>query len=232
MTNESLTSGIIIIGNEILSGRTDDKNINFLAKELFSLGIKLREVRVVADIKEDIIFAVKEMHNKYDYIFTTGGIGPTHDDITVATISSIFDIPIEKNKGTLDTPYDCKKIFTNPNNIIGFQIKNIFVMAGIPRIMNEGFLSIKPSLKQGKKFHSKEITFYRKESSISSILEKVQDMFHNVEIGSYPFTEAKKIGVNIVLTSTNKEAIEQAHESLNTHLSISDNRQIDSEQNS
>lgn len=221
MNPESLTSALIIIGNEILSGRTDDKNINFLAKELFALGIRLKEVRIVADTKEDIISAIKETHEKYDYIFTTGGIGPTHDDITAGAVASAFDVPIEYNKGTLDTPKGSFKIFKHKINIIGFRINNVFVLAGVPEIMQQGFTDIKPSLKRGNKIYSKEITLYIKESSVSDILANTQNAFKDVEIGSYPFTEDNKAGVNIVFLSNSEIKIEEALKMLQNDLSNS-----------
>lgn len=212
------TASILIIGNEILSGRTQDINLNWLAKELNNCGVRLREVRVVADIPEAIISAVNALRAQYDYVFTTGGIGPTHDDITSECIARAFGVPYERNKEaeTLLTRYygadklnearlkmsDMPRGVTligNPVSVApGFIIGNVYVMAGVPRIMQAMFDSIRHTLKGGKKVDSVTVSTYLTEGTIAAQLTAIQNAFPNVEIGSYPFVRDGKLGTSLV----------------------------------
>lgn len=225
------TAAIIIIGNEILSGRTVDKNINFIAKQLDELGISLREVRIIADIKNDIIDTVNSMRRKYTYVFTSGGIGPTHDDITSASVAEAFEANLichpdayrmledyYKSKDT-EMNESRKKMSYIPegasliNNKIsaapGFVFKNVYVMAGIPEIMQCMFEFIKPMLIGGKIMVSEEITFFLPEGDLAHILENEEEIHAGaVTIGSYPFFGVNgKNGTHVVIRSTDQELI-------------------------
>lgn len=212
------TASIVIIGNEILSGRTQDSNLNWLAKELNECGIRLREARVVADIPEAIIEAVNTLRARYDYVFTTGGIGPTHDDITSECIAKAFGLPYERNReaeALLTRYYSADKLnearlkmsdmphgatlIPNPVSIApGFIIGNVYVMAGVPNIMRAMFDGIRSSLKGGKKVDSVTVSTYLTEGTIAAQLTAIQNKFPEVEIGSYPFMRDGKLGTSLV----------------------------------
>ncbi len=228
------TACIIIIGNEILSGRTLDTNKNYLCKELTAIGIDVLEARVVKDDEKQIISSVNELRKKYNYVFTTGGIGPTHDDITSNSIAKAFKVKLIKNKKALNI----LKKFYNLNNLnqarqkmaylpkgsellynpitkaAGFRIKNVYVMAGIPEIMKAMFLNIVKKLKRGLPEVSKTLLFNLPESSIAEHLSNIQNNYKEVEIGSYPFMSGKKRGVNIVLRSQNKKLIKKVEKEI------------------
>ncbi len=223
---KSINASFLIIGDEILSGRTRDENLNFLAIELGNLGIDLQEVRVVNDKEDDIIFAVRQLSEKYNYVFTSGGIGPTHDDITSQSIAKAFNDIYEKNKQAEDIlikHYGAKNIndaklkmaymprsanlLDNPvSSAPGFFIKNVFVMAGVPNIFKAMFFCAKKELKTSHKTKAKEVVISLNESSIAKDLEIVQNKYNNISIGSYPF----KGGTAIVLRSKDKKLIEKA----------------------
>ena len=237
MTNNSPTASLLIIGNEILSGRTQDKNLNYIAKGLGEIGIRFMEVRVVPDIHQTIIDTVNDLRAKFDYVFTTGGIGPTHDDITTESISKAFEVEPKINevsfqklkeyyKGELNEGRKKMAILpdgaTPINNPIsaapGFYIENVYVMAGIPNVMQAMFDEVKGTLKHGSVLISKEIKTFTTESKISTPLGKLQDEYDNVEIGSYPFIEGSKIGVSLVLRSDDENALNECIEKLKDFL--------------
>jgi len=239
--NSPLAS-LIIIGNEVLSGKTEDKNIQFLALGLSDLGIILKEVRIVPDIKSDIIIAVNELRKKYDYVFTTGGIGPTHDDITSESIAEAFNVKYvlndEANKileeyynGT-DREYNNsrKKMAFMPENASlihnketfapGFIVENVYVMAGIPYVMHAMFDAIKDSLRRGNTIHSKSIDVYLPESSFAEEFAKLQNEYPEIEMGSYPFRRREKWGATLSMRSSNLEQLDLAFEKLHEMLSM------------
>ena len=219
----NLTAGIIIIGDEILSGRTKDTNINFIAKELIKKGIKLIEVRIIPDKFEVIKKTVINFHNKFTYVFTTGGIGPTHDDITSKSIAKAFKKKyiIDKRalnilnsfypKGQLNEgrkkmakiPEGSDLILNPMTGAPGFKIHNVYVLPGIPIIMKKMFKVIIKNLKKGEPKKISTIKTNLFESIMSSKLTKIQNKFKDCDIGSYPFFNfSKKIGgVNIVVSS-------------------------------
>ena len=223
------TACIIIIGNEILSGRTIDTNKNYLCKELTLKGIDVVEARVIKDDIKKIVSVITKVRKKYDYVFTTGGIGPTHDDVTSISIAKAFKVNLIKNKKALNI----LKKFYNSNNMplnksrekmamipkgadllynpitkaAGFKIKNVYVMAGVPEIMKAMFKKIITKLKSGTPIISKTILINTAESNIADNLSIIQNKFKKVEIGSYPFMNNKKRAVNIVLRSKNKKQI-------------------------
>jgi molybdenum cofactor synthesis domain-containing protein len=226
-----VTAGFVIIGDEVLSGRTVDKNLNFLAKELTAMGINLKEVRVVSDDEEEIILAVNELRKKFNYVFTSGGIGPTHDDITAAAIAKAFNDKLVKNQEAekiLVNHYGAEninsarlkmafvpsssKLLDNPvSSAPGFIIENVIIMAGVPKIMQAMFFAASKNLIGGDKIISKEIIAPFTESILAEDLSKLQKEFPNVAIGSYPFSG----GTSLVFRSVDKEALEKSVEKMN-----------------
>lgn len=238
MENPQPTAAFIIIGDEILSGRTVDKNMNFIALELTRIGIPLKEVRVVADIEEEIISTINALRKKYTYLFTSGGIGPTHDDITAESVAKAFDVPLECNKEALRRLEEYyinkndgqkindarRKMAFMPTNVTlidnsvsaapGFIKENVHVMAGIPNIFQSMLLSVTPNLSGGKVTHAHEQTYYIGEGDIAHILKKEQkEHVGLMTIGSYPFVEPNgRIGTNVVIRSTDQALIKQVNE--------------------
>jgi molybdenum cofactor synthesis domain-containing protein len=235
----TITAAIIVIGNEILSGRTQDLNIQFLAKELAYIGIRLMEVRIIPDIHEHIIQTINTVRPLFTYIFTTGGIGPTHDDITSNAIAAAFNVPLSRRADAVQRLKNYYKdselnearlkmaevpegaiLIDNPiSSAPGYYIGNVYVMAGIPNIMQAMFQALKPTLVGGSITHSKELTAYVSESSIAAELTAIQNQFPEVEMGSYPFRKADTYGTNIVLRSTNTTELAKAYNALETLLS-------------
>ncbi|NHN88199.1 competence/damage-inducible protein A [Acetobacter conturbans] len=228
----SPTSALIVIGNEILSGRTQDANIRFLALGLGEIGAPLKEVRIIPDIRETIIGTINEMKARYDQVFTTGGIGPTHDDITASCVAEAFGVPLElheESAALLKTHYGTDQFtsarqrmammprgampITNAVSIApGFSIGNVHVMAGVPSIMQAMFQSVRPNLKQGTPVTSRTwhaLGLY--ESAIAAALEAVQDRYPDLDLGSYPFRrEDGRRGVALVAKGTNVEHLDGA----------------------
>tara|TARA_B100001093_G_scaffold466979_1_gene485821 strand:+ start:1291 stop:2049 length:759 start_codon:yes stop_codon:yes gene_type:complete len=220
---KKVNAAILIIGNEILSGRTQDKNILFLANWLNSkCGISVNEVRIIPDIEKIIIRNILYLSKKFRYVFTTGGIGPTHDDITAQSISKAFKLKYEFHKeayAILEKYYGKKnfndgrkkmakmpksaKLIYNPSSAApGFITKNVLSLPGVPSIMNSMIENCKIYLTKGAQIYSKTINLYTVESNISKRLGEIQKKYKkNVEIGSYPFFRLGKIGVAIVTRS-------------------------------
>mgnify|MGYP001460381200 FL=1 len=225
----SFTAGIIVIGDEILSGRTQDSNSNFIAKNLLKEGIKLEEVVVIKDDKKTIIDRVINYSQKYSYVFTTGGIGPTHDDITSESISEAFNLEYEVNKeafNILDNYYpkgefnesrqrmammpNGSELILNPMTAApGFNIKNVYVLPGVPEIMQIMFLELIKKLKKGKPKLVITINTNLYESKIAFFLKDIQNKYKDSSIGSYPYFNlaAKTGGVNIVVSSWNMTSV-------------------------
>jgi len=236
MQSETLNSAIIIIGNEILSGKTQDLNIQFIAKELGSIGIRLQEVRVIPDIEEAIISAVNELRKKYTYVFTTGGIGPTHDDITAQTMAKAFDDEyilhkeakeimeefLLKNNCPLTQghirmahmPSRSESLLNRETGAPGFKIDNVFVMAGVPSIMQAMFGEVKKYLKHGKPIISKSVDAEISENAIAEQFSDLQDKYPSIEMGSYPFKRDDIWGTSLVLRGDNPELIDKAMKEL------------------
>ena len=221
---KKVNAAILVIGNEILSGRTQDLNVSFISKWLNDKnGITVNEVRVIPDIEKIIIKTANELRKKFNYVFTTGGIGPTHDDITAKSISKAFKVKYEYHDeayGILEKYYGKKKfndgrkkmakmpknakLIYNPSSAApGFITKNIFSLPGVPSILNSMIENCKKYLKKGLKVHSKTLNLYTVESNIAKRLGLIQKKYNRfVDIGSYPFFRLGKIGVAIVLRST------------------------------
>ena len=226
--NKKVNAVIIIIGNEILSGRTQDINVSFLAKWLNDLGVRIGEVRIIEDKEESIVKTIKEVKDNFKYVFTTGGIGPTHDDITSKSVAKAFNLscgyhkeaynilekyyePGEFNEGRkkmAKIPDQAVLIYNPSSGAPGFIIENVFCLPGVPSILKSMVEGLKNKIIGGKKILSKTISVNTVESEIAKPLEGVQNKFKNIEIGSYPFFRLGKVGVAIVMRSTEPEQIE------------------------
>ena len=227
--NKKLNAAIIIIGNEILSGRTQDANVAIISKWLNDIGVKLEEVRVIPDIENIIIKTVNEIRKKFKYVFTTGGIGPTHDDITSKSISKAFKVKYcyhpeaykilenyyEKGKFNIGrkkmakVPKNASLIYNPSSAAPGFFIKNVYCLPGVPSILNSMLGGLKNKIVGGNKILSKTLSLRTVESEIATPLEKIQKKFRNLEIGSYPFFKQGKIGVSLVMRSDKLKLIEK-----------------------
>ncbi len=221
-------ASLVIIGDEILSGRTEDKNLSYLAKWLGCLGINLSEVRVVLDDEDDIIEAVNSLRKKYDYVFTTGGIGPTHDDITTECVAKAFgvesridDDALEKMQTFLEgkeltepllkmlrIPEGGELIYSPVTKAPGYKIENVFVMAGIPKIMRGMLEGMYDYLEKGDLIHSRSFDIMVGESFFAQELTQIQDKYSDVSVGSYPFSRDGKYGATIVIRSTQESQLE------------------------
>ena len=231
-SNKRPTACVLIIGNEILSGRTQDVNLNFLATNFTDLGIELVEARVIADVEAAIISAVNECRELYDYVFTTGGIGPTHDDITAECIAKAFGVELEQNPVARDligelcrrngvelnaarlrmanVPVGASLIENSVSAAPGFQMGNVFVLAGVPRIMRDMFDGCRTRLVGGDVVQSRTVTAYLPEGIVAEPLRVLQGQCPNVEIGSYPFYQDGRFGTNLVLRSTDEALLSRA----------------------
>ena len=222
------TFGIIIIGNEVLSGKTLDTNSNYLCKELYEIGMECKEVTVIQDVEGAIIEKVNLFRDKYDFVFTTGGIGPTHDDITSQSISKAFNDNLVLNKiakkrlekhysdetltsARLKMAYLPSKsiIIDNPVSIApGFSIENVHVFPGVPKIFQVMLKEFIKKVGKQKKFFKKNITTEIPEGIFAEFVGDVQKKYPDIEIGSYPFFHAGKLGVSIVLRSEDQSKID------------------------
>ncbi len=237
-TKEKVNAAIVIIGNEILSGRTQDVNVVTISKWLNDLGVKLEEVRVIPDLENSIIKTVNDMKKRFNYIFTTGGIGPTHDDITSKSIARAFNLKygyhkeaysiLEKYYGKIKFNVGRKKMAMMPINASlilnpssgapGFIVNNVYCLPGVPSILKSMLGGLNNKIKGGKKILSKTISVQTVESEIAKSLEKVQQKFKQVDIGSYPFFRLGKIGVSIVIRSAYKKKIDDCYKEIVSFL--------------
>ena len=226
-----VNAAIIIIGNEILSGRTQDTNTSSIALWLNSLGVKVEEVRIIPDIEESIVTTINKTRKKYNYVFTTGGIGPTHDDITAKSISKAFGLkyeihkeafkilenyykPGEFNEGRQTMawmPSNAKLILNSTSGAPGFIVENVFCLPGVPSILKSMLGGLKNKISGGKPILSLTISLNTVESEIAEPLRNVQNNNKEVEIGSYPFFKAGKLGVAIVIRSIDKSKIDNCN---------------------
>jgi len=226
--NTKVNAAILIIGNEILSGRTQDTNTSTLANWLNSIGVKVNEVRVVPDIEKKIIDTLNILRKENDYVFTTGGIGPTHDDITAQSVAKAFGLkyeihkqafkileayykPGEFNEGRQKMvwmPENAELILNPTSGAPGFNVNNVFCLPGVPSILKSMLGGLKNKIVGGKPILSHTISLRTVESEIASSLTRVQEKNKEVEIGSYPFFHAGKLGVSIVLRSEDQSKID------------------------
>jgi molybdenum cofactor synthesis domain-containing protein len=230
--SDIVTAGILVIGDEILSGRTKDKNIGFIAEYLTNIGIDLKEVRVVADDEADIIAALDALRSRYNYVFTTGGIGPTHDDITADAVAKAFGVGIDyhpevvarfrerfQNPGELNEarlrmariPDGAELIQSATILAPGFKIGNVIVMAGVPSIMQAMMDIVAPKLKSGVRMLSDSVRANAREGDIGGPLREIANAHPDTIIGSYPFLdEGKKPNTNLVVRSRDPEKLNAA----------------------
>ena len=230
------TAGIIIIGDEILSGRTKDTNINWIATELNNIGVRLIEARIISDDSETIIETVKTFTKKFTYVFSCGGIGPTHDDITTESVARAFNQKLVKDPEAmrrLKIHYEGTNIEFNearqkmaiiPTNSIlidnpvsaapGYKIENLFVFAGVPKIMQGMFSTILYDLVGGIKLKSKTVSSNVGEGLIAKDLEQIEKKFKAVKIGSYPYFKPGNFGTSIVLRSEYESLLNQASQAV------------------
>lgn len=229
-----VTACVIIIGNEILSGRTQDANLAYLSKALNAVGIRVMEARVVRDDEAAIVEAVNACRAAWDHVFTTGGIGPTHDDITAGCIARAFGVPVVRHPGAVEllTRYyaaadlnearlkmaevpEGATLIDNPvSSAPGFQIGNVYVLPGVPRILQAMVDGLAARLKGGEPVLSRTISAYTTESGIALALTAVQDRHPATEIGSYPFVRAGRFGVSLVVRATDPVQLDDAAEAV------------------
>ena len=225
-----VTACVLVIGNEILSGRTQDKNINYLAKGLNEIGVRLREVRVVPDIRETIVATVNDCRQAFDYVITTGGIGPTHDDITSECIAEAFGVGMRRDpevvallqsymaSGDLNearlrmaTFPDGAELIQNPVSAApGYRVDNVFVLAGVPQIMRAMFEGCKHLLVGGAPMLSRAVSVMLGEGAIAEGLGELQARYPDVDVGSYPAMRRRRFGVSVVLRGTNADRLDAA----------------------
>ena len=233
---KKVNAAILIIGNEILSGRTQDKNVAFISNWLnLNCGITVLEVRIIPDVEKIIIKNIKDLSKKFDYVFSTGGIGPTHDDITAKSIAKAFKVKYGFHKEAykiLENYYGknkfndgrkkmakmplVSKLIYNPSSAApGFITKNVLSLPGVPSILNSMIENCKKYLIRGSKVHSKTINLFTVESNISKQLGLIQKKYNKfVDIGSYPFFRLGKIGVSVVSRSTSRTKLKNVHKEL------------------
>ena len=225
-----VTAAVLIIGNEILSGRVMDANINYLAKGLGAIGIRMMEARVVRDDPQAIIEAVHALRTAHDYLFTTGGIGPTHDDITAECLAKAFGVPLVRDPRAVERllnyygaeelndarlrmaniPAGSDLIDNSVSHAPGFKYQNVYVLAGVPRIMQAMFDGLKGGLAGGDVVHARTLVIALPESFLAEGLTAIQDSFPDIEIGSYPFVRFEKLQTAIVCRGTDMARIADA----------------------
>ena len=231
---QAVTACVLIIGNEILSGRTQDVNLNHLATTLGAWGVQVKHARVIPDDIDTIVATVNETRTQFDYVFTTGGIGPTHDDITAECIAKAFDVPLIQHPDIAarirqrPAPDDIMAsrllmarvptgatLIDNPTGgPQGFCIGNVYVMAGIPMIMQGMLSTLQGTLRSGPIVRSRSIRAYMGESQIAQALGEIQDRLPEVDIGSYPFFRESRYGTHLVIRGTELNVIEAAAQAI------------------
>jgi molybdenum cofactor synthesis domain-containing protein len=227
MSERIITAAVVIIGNEILSGRTQDTNLRDIATTLAGRGIRVTEARVIPDVEATIISVVNEVRARHDYVFTTGGIGPTHDDITAQSIAKAFGVPliehpeiaarIRLRPGTPEVmaarllmarvPQGSGLIENTTGGPSSFYIGNVYVLAGIPAVMRAMLASMESKLIGGAVLQSTSVTVYLPESHIAEPLRELQAAHPDVEIGSYPFNREGRMGTTLVVRSTDSRLL-------------------------
>jgi len=234
------TAALIVIGDEILSGRTEDRNISQVARWLNEQGIRLTEVRVVPDEEKAIVIAVNSLRTLYDYVFTTGGIGPTHDDITVDSIAAAFGVPVvihPEARHVLEDYYKDRsggltearlrmarapagaELIPNPSSgAPGVRMGNVYILAGVPNIAKAMLAALDGQLQGGRPMVSATIRAHAAESDVAELLREVQDEHPRVSIGSYPFYRDGKFGADFVIRSEDEELVDKCAKALRKRL--------------
>ncbi len=230
-SGKTVTAAVLVIGDEILSGRTQDKNLGHISKWLGEIGVQVREARVIPDIEEVIVAAVNDFRSRFDYVFTTGGIGPTHDDITADSVAKAFGVGIDHHPDVValfEDHYGGKEnlnearlrmaripdgasLIDNPiSKAPGFRLENVFVMAGIPVIVETMLESVRGEISGGAKVLSVTVSSELAEGQIAAQLGEIDGRYSDVSIGSYPFYKGQRYGVSVVLRSSNPDDLELA----------------------
>ena len=229
MTERVVTASVVIIGNEILSGRTQDTNLAHIALQLNEWGVRVREARVVPDVLEVVVAAVNEARAAFDYVFTTGGIGPTHDDITVDCIAAAFDVPVtvsdeiaavirrrpapphvmESRLRMARIPRGASLVPNPTGGPQGFRMDNVFVMAGIPAVMQAMLSTLEDELEGGAVVRSRSVTAHLGESEIADGLEEIQGRYPDMDLGSYPFYRDNVYGTTLVMRGADEARLER-----------------------
>ena len=237
-----ITAALLVIGDEILSGRTKDKNIGAIADHLTGIGIRLKEVRVVADDEGEIVNAVNALRGRYTYVFTTGGIGPTHDDITADSVAKAFGVAIDidpRARALMQAACDARGVELTPSRLRmarlpagselvenaisvapGFMIGNVIVMAGVPDIMRTMLDAVTPRLKTGLRMLSESIPLERPESQIAELFAAHQKRYPDVAMGSYPAMRDGRLATELVLRSIDAARLKDAIDTLKAALGI------------
>lgn len=232
-SERTVTACVLIIGNEILSGRTQDANLAYLAQTLNEYGVQVREARVIPDVERIIVDTVNAVRANFDYVFTTGGIGPTHDDITADCIARAFGLPLVVHpeiaaliqrrpappeilaaRMRMARVPEGATLIENPLGPPGFAIGNVYVMAGIPSVMQGMVGSLRTRLKGGKPVRSRTVTAYLTEGHIAAPLSALQDRYPHIDIGSYPFYRQDRYGTNLVIRGTDEAALDALRDEL------------------
>jgi molybdenum cofactor synthesis domain-containing protein len=227
-----VTACVLIIGNEILSGRTQDTNLSHIASQLNDWGVRVMEARVIPDVEHVIVDSVNEARVMFDYVFTTGGIGPTHDDITADCIARAFGVPIivsneiaqllrqrpmpanvmETRLRMARIPEGASLIANPTGGPQGFRMENVFVMAGIPSVMRAMMSTLPQEITGGAMMRSRSVTVYLGESQIGGDLAEIQDRYPEIELGSYPFSRHDRYGTTLVMRGIDDEALQKVME--------------------
>ena len=228
MSERVVSAAVIIIGNEILSGRTQDTNLRDIALVLGRRGIRIAEARVIADVEDSIIAAVNELRARHDYVLTTGGLGPTHDDITVTAIAKAFGLELVEDptlaaliRGRAATPEVLAArlrmalvpqgagLIENDITLPGLRVGNVYVLAGIPHVMRAMLTTLEARLEGGAVVHSRSVTAFTGESAIAKQLGEIQALCPSVDIGSYPFIKDGRVGTTLVARGTHIPLLEE-----------------------
>jgi len=232
MSDKIYRAAMLVIGDEILSGRTQDVNVNWLARWLSAKGVRLSEVRIVPDDEAFIVAGLNSLRHEYDYVFTTGGIGPTHDDITAECVAKAFRVPLDTHPDAYQrlndhytksgAPFtDARQrmaripsggtLIDNPVSVApGFQVENVFVMAGVPKIMQGMLDSIADRIVGGAQMYSKSLKVDTPESAMADLIGKLQDDYPDTQVGSYPFYRDGVAGVEVVIRGVDQGQIDLA----------------------
>ncbi|MDJ1159468.1 competence/damage-inducible protein A [Chelatococcus sp. SYSU_G07232] len=233
-----VTAALLVIGDEILSGRTKDRNIGYIADYLTAIGIDLKEVRVVPDEEDEIVAAVNALRQRYTYLFTTGGIGPTHDDITADSVAKAFGVPIDEDPRAIAMllerirpedlnaarrrmariPHGAELVANSVSKAPGFWIGNVIVMAGVPAIMQAMLDEVAPKLKTGVKMQSVSIRADAKEGDIAIPLGEIAKAHPDVIIGSYPFNDERGFNTNVVVRARDEAKLRAAQAAVEAML--------------
>ena len=231
---EQPSAAMLVIGDELLSGRTHDANMHYLAKELTEIGISLTEARFIRDDPAAIVSNIIELSKRFDYLFTSGGIGPTHDDITTDCVAEAFekkadirsdalkilqeyydgkDIELNEARLRMARIPETAELIDNPISAApGYVIENVYVMAGVPKIFQSMLKTVTPKLEKGLPTLSLSVKIYKGEGDIALDLEEMVKTFDQLNFGSYPFSEKGVHGTNIVIRGTDKKLMEEAED--------------------